>query len=210
MSTLLDAATYQALTGDTATPTDAQLAVAQKRVEAFLHRPVPQGTYTHRLRIHRDGVVYPPAQPISDAGAGATVDGPAVYVLGSDQFSYASAWLTAGFSLINASPYGGRPAYGTLTYTGGWTADTVPQAVLDGLAWETWRAVHPGEVPQPGGNSSIAVGATSLATGDVSVSYGGANGTSGGSGVALAPGGDVMAATAAAVFGYIHREVTAA
>jgi hypothetical protein len=209
MSTLLDVATYQALTGDTETPTDAQLAVAQRRVEAFLHRPVPMGTYTHRLRIHRDGVVYPPAHPIADAGS-AVIDGPAVYVQGSDSFAYASSWQTVGFSLYNNSPYAGRSAYGELTYTGGWTADTVPQAVLDGLAWETWRAVHPGEVPQPGGNSSIAVGATSLATGDVSVSYGGSASSGGGSGVALAAGGDVMAATAAALVGYIHREATAA
>lgn len=209
MSTLLDAAAYAAITGDITVPTDAQLALAQRRVEAFLHRPVGQDTYTHRLRIHRNGIVYPPAIPITDAGS-ATIDGPAVYIQGSDQFSYASPWQTAGFSLVESSPYGGRPAYGTLTYIGGWTVDNVPQPVLDGLAWETWRAVHPGLIPQPGGNSSITVGATSLATGDVSVSYGGSNSSGGGSGVALAPGGDVMAATAGVLIGYVHREVTAA
>jgi len=209
VSTLLDAATYAAITGDTAVPTAAQLALAQRRVESFLRRPVAQDTYIQRLRIHRNGIVYPPATPITNAGS-ATIDGPAVYVSGSDQFSYASPWQTPGFSLIENSPYGGRPAYGTLTYIGGWTTANVPQPVLDGLAWETWRAVHPGLVPQPGGNSSIAVGATSLATGDVSVSYGGSSSSGGGSGVALAPGGDVMAATAEVLIGYRHREVTAA
>lgn len=207
--TLLDVATYQAITGDTTTvPTAAQLLVGQKRVEDYLHRPVELAQYAHRLRIHAGGTVYPPALPVTDAGT-AQIDGPAVYALGADSFSYASSWQTPGFSLWAGWYDQGRPAYGTLTYTGGWTLTNCPQAVLDGLAWETWRAAHPGQVPQPGGNDSITIGATSLATGDVSVSYGGSGSSSGsGGGVGLVDGADVMAATASALRGWIHRELT--
>lgn len=201
--TLLDAETYQAITGDDTTPTGAQLQVAENRVRDYLHRVgIPAGTYTERLFIHRGGVVYPSATPITNAGD-ATVDGPAVYISGAAT-AFVSPWQTPGFSLIDAYTPDGRAAYGELTYAGGWTLANAPQSVLDALAWETWRSAHPDKVPQPGPNASVAIGATSVATGDVSVSYG-ANGQGG---IGIAAGTDVMVSTAAALRGFIHRELT--
>lgn len=201
--TLLDAETYAAITGDDATPTGAQLTIAEKRVCGFLHRiGVASGTYTERLYIHRGGVVYPSALAITNAGD-ARVDGPAVYVIGAGD-SFVSPWQTPGFTLLDEYGPEGRSAYGSLTYAAGWTLESAPQPVLDGLAWETWRVLNPGKVPAPGPQQSVAVGAQSLTTGDAAITYGAAGGPQTG----LYGGGDVMAATAAALIGYIHRELT--
>lgn len=195
---LLTATQYQAITGDTATPTLAQLTAGQSRVETFLGRPVEADERTERCRIYPDGAVYPLATPVT-AAEGWTIDGPAL--LSTDILGFRSPWQSPGFSLVERI---GSSRYVDVTYTGGWTTDDVPQPIVDALAWETYRYVHPELAPNPVTGSDPASGATSLTNGDVSVSYG-----NGRPGDPSSDGSGVMNWTANLLGPWRRRDVTA-
>lgn len=196
---LLNSTLYKNVTGDDTTPNFTQYDAGQARVEAFLRRPIEQVERTERCRVYPDGAVYPAATPILSAD-GWTIDGPALLSAGADGFR--SPWQSPGFTLVEGIS---RAGYVDVTYTGGWTTDTVPQPVVDALAWETYRYVHPDETPNPVTGSDPAAGATALANGDVSASYG-----RGRPGDPSGDGSGVMNWTANLLGPWRRRDVTAA
>lgn len=173
---LLTAARFAELTGSADVPTSEQLYSAQRAVEAYLRRGLALIERTERVRVHRDGYVYPKCTPIQSVAGGYAFDGPAVF--GVSQF--------LGPDILT-----GRESapYTSLTYTGGWTADTLPQPIEDALARETLTRI--------GGMSTglSTTGATSVRNLDVSITW--ANGM---------PGGSISAESQAALDGWRHVE----
>lgn len=158
---------YRLHTGDQTTAASAvsgALLEAQQLLEEELRRKLDLAERTASFRIHQDGRVYPNAWPITDAGD-LVIDGRMVV----------GAVPDAGpFTAIIAVPPAPRS---TITWTGGFDADTLP-ATLRNALYDLAQPIAQGASPIPGG-------ATSLSVGDVSVGF--ASPTSGGLD-ALVPG----------------------
>lgn len=180
---LLTVARYRILTLDTTSAdsaASAAIADAEDLVAEYLRRPLEQAERIETLPISRAGKVYPSATPVAELGGddtGLTLEGDVV--IGASPDAAGSAWLGSG----DATPHA------TITYTGGWTADTLPKAVERAIALAAHHQIrsNPALVP---------AGATSVRVGDVAVSYG--------------PGGasaDPLASTLANISRYRRRFV---
>lgn len=144
---------YRVITGDTtsaATAVEVAIADAQNLLADELRRGIENDERTERLKVDAAGRVYPSTTPITDPGD---------YTLVGDS------------ALDGASPSGGPfltvPAdtYADVTYTGGWTDETVPACVERDLAWAAAAVVNPGAV------SRIPAGSISVSLGDASVTF---------------------------------------
>lgn len=150
---MITAARYAEITGDTASAAvtvTARVEEAQELLEEYLDRPLASVERTETLYPDRRGRLWPKATPITDGGD-YEVEGLAL--LSSAPLGYPS--------LIN--PDGGV----AVTYTGGWTAGTLPGCIERDLARATYRLLHPSSL-----GSEVPVGATSVRLGDAAVSYG--------------------------------------
>lgn len=155
---LLTVARYRTITLDTTSYDYAITAAvedAEAEVSEYLRRPLEQAERTETLPISRDGKLYPSATPL-DAGSGdladLTVEGDVV--IGASPDAGAFGWL--------GSP---TTPQATITYTGGWTADTLPKAIERAIALAAHHAIHTNPALVP-------AGATSVRVGDASISYG--------------------------------------
>jgi hypothetical protein len=158
--TLVSADRYAAITGDNDTDEAAAedaLAEAQALLEEELGRRgllEDDGTdKVERLLIRSDSslgfVVYPTAIPITDAGtltqagavlSGASPDSSPAFVVQSEQWA-------------------------TVTYRGGYTADTVPESMARDIAWAAYRLLRPAAM------ASVPAGAKSVRLGDAAVTF---------------------------------------
>lgn len=155
---LVTPARYIAITRDTNTSAEdiaAELAAAQELVEAETGRPVESAERTERMRIRYGrsfpgGRVYPAATPVTVA---------------------ADHTIVGTTALDGASPDAGifdrtDEDYATVTYTGGYTAETVPADLERVIARAAYRLLN--------ADLSLPVGATSVRLGDAAVTYDGA------------------------------------
>lgn len=157
---------YRRITHDTSSAEDdvtEQLDAAEELVAEYLRRPgrFVHGTYTDRLRLYRaenayDGawVVYPVATPVT-AATGLTVLNPRTIAGVSPD----------GGPFLEGLVGSGTQPYATVTYSGGWTAETLPEAVRREIA----KAARLG---LDSITSTIPAGATSLRLGDAAVGFG--------------------------------------
>ncbi len=147
-------AAYRSVTGDETTASgtvQTWLDDTEQDLEEYLDRPLELGEYTDRLRINnerRGPTVYPRATPITDGGD----------------------YLVAGHALVGVSPISGMfdqsdPAYAEVTYTGGWSAATLPRSIRHDICWAVRQALR-------GEAAMVPAGATSVSVGDASVSFG--------------------------------------
>jgi hypothetical protein len=143
---------YRTITKDTTTAEAAvldALADAQALLEGDLGRGLESAERTERLQLHSNLRVYPAVTPITVA------DGYTIY----------------GFSeLLGASPAGGPfdltdPQYAEVTYTGGYTAATVPTCIERDIAWAAYQLLG------LDASSHIPAGATSVRVGDTAVTF---------------------------------------
>lgn len=148
---LVTVARYITITGDA--QTDAGLVSAaieevEADLEEVLDRPLENTERTEAIRPDRGGMLWPRATPITDGGD-YVVDG-----LG-----------------LRAENYGVVPSFvgGTgevsVTYTGGWTAETLPRVIERAIAWAAYDWTHPGE------RALSSDGVTSKRLGDVAVAF---------------------------------------
>lgn len=156
---LVTVARYQAITGDTASASgtvESALAVATDDLGEELRRPLESAVRTERCRIYHETrglVVYPQATPITSAPSGYT--------------------LVGTNALVGATPVSSPaflsddPDYASITYTGGWTAATVPRAVERAIAWAAYADLN------PTAEAGIPSGVVSASVGDASVTYAG-------------------------------------
>jgi hypothetical protein len=148
---LVTVARYIAITGDDTTAASAveeALDAVEAELEDELDRPLANDEYTESLRPDRGGMLWPRATPITDGGdylidgLGLRADGIAVipsFISGDDRIS--------------------------VTYTGGWTVDTIPRFVERAIAWAAHALTHP--TAHTPGDPAIK----SKRVGDVAVTY---------------------------------------
>lgn len=155
MAALVSIERYRAITGDASTPpvlVTARLEAAIDELEEVLDRPLTEAERTETMAPTRDGYLWPRATPISAAPDGYTIDG----------LGLRSTWPAS-------SDFLGAPTYPAVTYTGGWTAATVPRCIERDLARAAWVLGRPDGANAAGIDTT---GATSLRVGDVAVTYG--------------------------------------
>jgi hypothetical protein len=164
MTTLVSLAAYRRLTGDTSTADDtvtAALADAEKLIAEYLRRPLDRQERTERCRLYRQDsggfgagwAAYPSATPIdAEATTGYTVEGVALVGVGPDD----GPWMYGQYD---------SPGYATVTYTGGWTAETLPLTIAREIA-RTARALTTASA------TAVLAGAASVKVGDISVAFG--------------------------------------
>lgn len=157
---LLTVDRFQELTGSTSEPTPEQLYSAQRAVEAYLGRGLAKIERTERCRVYRDRRVYPKCTPLVSVTDGYVIDGAAIYGAGIGVFD------ALGRPDMTVAPYA------SVTYTGGWDADELPQPIEDALAAETLARMSYGA-------GQVPAGATSITNGDVSVTFAAPQGGSG-------------------------------
>ena len=159
---------YQARTGDTDTAASAVSAVlleAESLLEEELRRELALEERSEVMRIDRDGRMYPRAWPITTCATN-VIQGRAL--LGGTPDT------TQFVALIGSSV----PPVATVTYTGGFDADTFP-VTLRNVMYDMTRSLALLGAQQ----SVMLVGASSVSVGDVSIGLGGSGSMGGGGGL---------------------------
>lgn len=162
MASLVTVSRYQVITLDTtsaASAVSAALGRAQDEVEEYLRRPLSSEERTETLRLSLNGRAYPAATPITAVSSPSTasiLDGAAIYSVTPD-----SGPVWPG---VDAGDF---PAEVTVTYTGGFSASTLPATIEDEIAWLAYRKLHVSAL------AAVPAGATSARVGDVAVTYAG-------------------------------------
>lgn len=153
---IVTVARYQAITGDTATPSptvSAKLELAQELLEDVLGRSLEHGTYTETLWPTRDGYVWPSVVPVTDPGS-YTLDGDGLFGV------FGPAWpgLTGAVSV---------------TYAGGWVERSANQSATNRLpaVIETDLAMAAQVLAGAGSVSDFPAGAKSVTLGDAAVTF---------------------------------------
>lgn len=150
---LLTVERYEIITGDTggaASAVSARIEDAEELLADFLDRPLAEAEQTETLLPDSQGRLWPRATPISDSGD----------------------YQVEGLALLS-TPFGFSTFLGgetgvTVTYTGGWTTDTLPAYVERDLAWATYRLLHPST-----SLASLPPGVTSARLGDAALTWDG-------------------------------------
>lgn len=155
---MITAIRYAEITGDgtsAASAVSARIEEAIELLEDYLGRPVTSAVRTEAMRPDRLGRLWPKATPIT-AADGHEIDGYALR--GPGPFGL-------GWDLDPASTV-------EVTYTGGWTSDTVPAGIARELAFAAYRLLHPAAPAL----SDIPANASSVRLGDAAVTFKGTAG----------------------------------
>lgn len=148
-------ADYQVTTGDSTTASSAVSAAlleAEALLEEELRRQLASEERTKAFKIWPDGALYPDAWPITDAGDLRIIGTRTLLGAEPDDSPFLGVWPTVA-----------APPMATVTWTGGFTASTLP-ATLERALYDLAKAIL--------SDSPVPVGATSMSVGDVSVSFG--------------------------------------
>lgn len=155
-------ADYRVTTGDTTTASSAVSAAlleAESLLEEELRRQLVSESRSATFKIWPDGSLYPDAWPVTAVAGGLTiVDERTISGAEPDDSPFIGVWTNPS-----------SPPRATITWTGGYTAATLP-ATLKRALYDLAKAVL--------ADAPVPVGATSMSVGDVSVSFG--NATAGG------------------------------
>jgi hypothetical protein len=148
MAALVSEQTYRKLTGDLRSPVSdvtAALAVAQGLVEVRLERALGLGEHTESLRVYPSSTVYPSVTPLA-AGQDGYLDAVTLRVeSGSSEVWQSSPRVT-------------------LTYTGGYEDDTLPQPLAQGICLVAQHLMSP--------SSGVGMnGIKSYSEGDISATF---------------------------------------
>lgn len=149
---------YRLITGDSASAASAVSAAVEEATDLLseeLGWSIESAQRTESLPVV-DGRLYPAAVPITVVPDGFTVDG--YSVLGSGAGSLP-------VFLVERSERGGQRT--SLTYTGGWTDETLPASLRRAICWAAYTMVRPGDVAE----LIRFAGASSVSLGDASVDY---------------------------------------
>jgi hypothetical protein len=146
---------YRAITGDETTAASACSALIEEATEELaeiLDRPLELAEHTERMRPTRDGKLWPRATPITVA-ADYTIDGLAL--------------LSAFYGWPGGVPFPVAPEGIEVTYTGGWTDETVPTCIARDIAMAAWLLGQPLNAV----GISAPVGVKSVSVGDQAVTF---------------------------------------
>lgn len=164
---LLSNTRYTEITGESA-PANFESLQGQvvARLEGALNRLLPSQERTERVTAAYDGLAYPKATPITDVEGDLPFDEIAVQVGRPSGYVFARGPFG---SHVDVSV--GGYAWGDLTYTGGYTAETLPEGLAQAIAW----GVHTLAAAQAGngtGGATVPPGVSSLSiAGEYSVAF---------------------------------------
>lgn len=153
MASLVTVSRYQLITGDTTSATatvEDALEDAQGLAEEFLRRELTSQERTESLQVYPGARVYPSVTPIT-AADGYDIDG------------YSLIGVAPDLSPFPFDPPSSRGVMGSVTYTGGYSAATLPKTIERVIARTAYQQLHP-ETLQP-------AGATSIRLGDAAITY---------------------------------------
>lgn len=157
-SELISDADYARVSGDTTTTGETlsdALDDALGLIQDEIGRVLNFGTYLETLKVYRNGSVYPSATPIDE------VISPVI-----DQVSIQGASIYLGYwdpaPLISWT--GALPPQVTVTYSGGYTADTIPTKLRNAIIRAAFNVCHPSPLV------GVPAGATNVHVGDVGYS----------------------------------------
>ncbi len=158
---LVGVETYRLLTGDNTTAASAvqsALQDAQDLVEESLDRVgfLESAEHTETVFVIR-GKSWPTATPVTDAA----------YVIGDNGRSLLDVDSYPDNLVVDTYETFDNVARASITYTGGYTAETVPMRIKLAISQTAHRQLHPAAPVD-----SSYVGAKSIRVGDVSVTYG--------------------------------------
>jgi hypothetical protein len=143
---MLTAAQYTRITGDAAPAAFAsKVATVIARLDDALGRPLTLDTRTERCVAFADGVVYPRATPVVSVD-GYDTDGVAVYV--------------------------GQRGTVTITYLGGFDADSCPEQLRTAIAWGVHTLNTPSGAVLPAGVQSLSIAGEYTVTKDAATILG--------------------------------------
>jgi len=153
---LISVATYRAITGDATTSDVNASALIEEATEVLaevLSRPdaLEEAVRTERMHPTRDGRLWPLAVPITNAG-GYTIDG----------YSLLAPSIAIGSIIDDVT--GGID----VTYTGGWTAATVPRCIARDLAWAAYQLGQSDAIRR---RLAVPAGAVGVQLGDAAVQF---------------------------------------
>jgi len=152
---LLTVARYVTITGDDTTDpgtASARIEDAEAELEEVLDRPLAEAERTEAMRPDRGGMLWPKATPIDEA-TGYIVDGVG---LRADNAGIVPSFVSGSTTV-------------SVTYTGGWTAATVPRSIERDLAWATYALLNPDTLRE---RAAMPSNATSVRLGDVGITFG--------------------------------------
>lgn len=157
---LVTLARYRTLTLDTTSSDGAvtgALLDAEEELSEWLRRPLVLAQRTERLQISSaasgltvNNRVYPSATPVVAAPVGMTVGGNGQWI---EDVSADSGQVFEPTS------------FATITYSGGFTTDTVPRIIERAIAFMAYYHLHPQNA------MAVPVGATTVSQGDASVTF---------------------------------------
>lgn len=145
---------YRDITVDTTSSDNAvtgALTDAQALVEEYLRRPLESLERTEDLVILPNGRVYPKTTPITAVDDDHEIEGNAIKGVSPD-----ASELFEPYSTVN-------PPSVTLTYTGGWTTETLPKTIEKEIVRTAYALLHPSAAKERG--------VKSVSVGDVSITY---------------------------------------
>ena len=147
---------------------EARLTRAQRLISSWLRRPLDSAERTETLSLHRDltartvGLLYPAATPVTAVSSPSTVAIRTTAVL-EVQSLPASTWPDPVTTV-------------EVTYTGGWTADTLPEDLVAAIAnLAVSMGAGLGEVLD--GSAPLPSSVQSVSLDGAAVSFGGSSGT---------------------------------
>lgn len=145
---------YRAVTGDTTTGASAVSALVEEAVELLveeLQRPINATERTEWVEVDREGRAYPEVTPITEVEQGWEIDGDTL--------------IRPPLASFTPSSYGAGRAQ--VTYTAGWTLETLPTHMRRDIAWAAYALGHPSQLA-----AGMPAGATGIMLGDVQVQFG--------------------------------------
>lgn len=156
---------YRLQTGDSTTASalvQTRLDEAEALVEDYLRRELASEQRTEKVRWSRTCRVYPKHTPITEVPA------TAAYSV-EDEATIIDVGYSAVDQAVGEWPapipddYRHNAPYALITYTGGWTADTMPKTLVRIVSQLAYRLGNQSAIGGPG--------VSSASVGDVSVSY---------------------------------------
>jgi hypothetical protein len=149
MAALVSEQTYRRLTGDLRSPVSdvtAALSVAQSLVEVRLDRALGLGEHTESLRVYPSSTVYPSVTPLAEGQDG--------------YLDSCTLQVATGYGYEVWFPYSRR----RVTYTGGYTDDTLPQPLAQAICLVAQHLMSP--------SSGVGMnGIKSYSEGDISATF---------------------------------------
>lgn len=161
--TMMTEQDYRDFTGDPTDPLgdltiDGCLSWSEQKIQEYLGRYIAFGPYTEILEVSKYGRAYPAAVPVTEVAASADIE-----MIGDDCMQFSGFWPQYDFIYEReCSDYMTK----TVAYSGGFTVETAPMALIEAICSLTYYKAHTEYNP-----SDPQAHATQVRVGDVALGF---------------------------------------